>query len=53
MLKEKLFNENRDIEETLNIGWRILSILPESELTRIDPAIIKNFHPKHTQLGTE
>lgn len=39
-------NENRDIEETLNIGWRLLSVLPEPELTRIDPTIIEKFHPK-------
>ena len=41
------FNENRDIEETLNIGWNLLSILPEAELTRIDPSIIDKFHPTH------
>jgi len=41
------FTENRDIEETLNIGWNLLSILPEAELTRIDPSIIEKFHPKH------
>ena len=40
------FNENRDIEETLNIGWSLLSVLPETELTRIDPAIIQKYHPK-------
>jgi len=45
------FDENRDIEETLNIGWRLLSILPEAELARIDPAIIKKYHPHHRQLG--
>ena len=27
--------ESRTIEETLNIGWRVLSILPEEELTRV------------------
>lgn len=27
--------ENRTIEETLNIGWRVLSILPREELTRV------------------
>ena len=40
------FNENRDIEETLNIGWSLLSVLPETELTRIDPAIIQKYRPK-------
>ena len=41
------YTENRDIEETLNIGWNLLSILPETELTRIDPLIIEKFHPSH------
>lgn len=27
--------ENRDIEQTLDIGWELLSILPETELKRI------------------
>ena len=27
--------ENRTIEETLDVGWRILSILPREELTRV------------------
>ena len=31
------FDENRDIEDSLEIGWDLLSILPEDELTRIDP----------------
>jgi V/A-type H+-transporting ATPase subunit B len=41
------FDENRDIEETLDIGWNLLSILPETELTRIDPVIIRNYHPRY------
>jgi V/A-type H+-transporting ATPase subunit B len=41
------YYENRDIETTLNIGWDVLSILPESELARIDPNIITRFHPKY------
>ena len=44
------FNENRDIEDTLNIGWRLLSILPEAELTRIEPSIIKRYHPNYEKL---
>lgn len=39
------FNENRDIETTLDIGWELLSIFPVTELARIDPSIIKKFHP--------
>jgi len=41
------YYENRDIETTLNIGWDLLSILPESELARIDPEILKKFHPNY------
>lgn len=37
-------DEDRDIERTLNLGWELLSILPESEFARIDPDIIKRFH---------
>ena len=40
-------DENRDIDETLDIGWKLLSELPESEFSRIDPAIIEKYHPKH------
>ena len=38
--------ENRDIETTLEIGWELLSELPESEFSRIDPEIIKKYNPK-------
>ena len=41
------YYENRDIETTLNIGWNLLSILPESELSRIDPEILKKFHSNY------
>ncbi|MHA2124508.1 MAG: V-type ATP synthase subunit B [Promethearchaeota archaeon] len=41
------YYENRDIETTLNIGWNLLSILPESELARIDPDVLKKFHPNY------
>ncbi len=33
--------ENRTIEQTLDLGWDLLSNLPEDELTRIDPDLIK------------
>jgi len=40
-------DENRDIENTLDIGWELLSTLPETEFSRIDPKIIEKYHPKH------
>ena len=29
------FTENRSIERTLEIGWKLLSMLPKTELTRV------------------
>ncbi len=34
------FNENRTIEQTLNLGWELLSMLPRKELDRVDDAIL-------------
>ncbi len=36
-------NENRTIEETLDIGWRLLHILPRQELDRIDTKILEKY----------
>ena len=33
------YNTDRSIEETLNIGWKLLSMLPRTELKRIDDKI--------------
>lgn len=38
--------ENRTIEETLDIGWKVLSELPRSELYRINPELIDKYLPK-------
>ena len=40
------FNADRDIEETLNIGWKLLSILPRSELKRIDDEYLDMYYGK-------
>ena len=40
---------NRDIEETLNLGWKLLSILPESELKRVKPEHIAKYLPKRKE----
>lgn len=37
---------NRSIEETLDLGWKLLKILPESELKRIDLKFIEKYLPK-------
>ena len=39
-------DENRSIEETLDLGWELLSILPRSELKRIKPEFIDKYLPK-------
>lgn len=36
-------DENRTIEETLDIGWRLLHILPKEELDRIDTKILEKY----------
>ena len=40
------FEDNRSIEETLSIGWELLSILPKSELKRIKTEYIEKYMPK-------
>ncbi|NLD19823.1 MAG: V-type ATP synthase subunit B [Clostridiales bacterium] len=37
------FTTNREIGETLDIGWELLSILPVSELKRIKPEMIEKY----------
>ena len=39
-------DENRSIEQTLNLGWELLSILPRSELKRIKPEYIEKYLPE-------
>lgn len=36
-------NENRTMEETLDIGWKLLHILPKEELDRIDTKILEKY----------
>jgi V/A-type H+-transporting ATPase subunit B len=37
------FSENRDITQTLNLSWDILSTLPKEELDRLDPSLIEEY----------
>ncbi len=41
-------SENRSIQETLDIGWRLLSILPKEELDRIDTKILEKYYGRQT-----
>lgn len=40
------YNTNRSIEETLDLGWKLLSILPRSELKRIDDKFLDQYYGK-------
>jgi len=37
-------DEDRSIAETLDLGWKLLGILPENELTRISPELKKKYY---------
>lgn len=37
------FTTNRSIEETLNLGWQLLSMLPKSELKRVKEQYIEKY----------
>lgn len=38
------YDEDRNIEKTLDIGWKLLSILPKSELKRIKDEFIEKYY---------
>ena len=38
-------NENRTIEQTLELSWELLASIPEEELSRIDAKYIDKYHP--------
>jgi V/A-type H+-transporting ATPase subunit B len=40
------YDEDRTIENTLNLGWELLSSLPVEQLVRIDRELIQKYHPK-------
>ena len=41
------FTVNRSIEETLDLGWKLLKILPKSELKRIKEKYIEKYLDRH------
>jgi len=40
------YDEDRTIEDTLNVGWELLANLPVEQLVRIDRELINKYHPK-------
>lgn len=38
------FDTNRSMEETLDLGWELLRILPKESLDRIDPEILEKYY---------
>jgi V/A-type H+-transporting ATPase subunit B len=40
------YNTDRSIEETLDLGWKLLRILPRSELKRIPDAMLDEYYDK-------
>ena len=40
------FRSNRSIEETLDLGWKLLRMLPRTELKRISDALLEEYYDK-------
>jgi V/A-type H+-transporting ATPase subunit B len=38
------FDTNRELDDTLDIGWDLLSQLPKEELNRIDEELIEEYY---------
>lgn len=38
------YNENRSIEQSLDLGWKLLSTLPRNELDRVDDKLLDKYY---------
>jgi V/A-type H+-transporting ATPase subunit B len=47
------FDTNRTIEETLSIGWDLLSMLPPEELNRVDEEFIETYYREDERAEVE
>ncbi|MEM0147142.1 MAG: V-type ATP synthase subunit B, partial [Candidatus Micrarchaeaceae archaeon] len=45
-------NERRSIEQTLDIGWELLSMLPEADLTRVKKEHIEKYYKAKAKAST-
>ena len=47
------YDENRSIQQTLDLGWSLLGILGAEELDRMDPELIQKYlHERGDELGS-
>ncbi len=46
------FSNNRSIEETLDLGWNLLSILPKEELDRTDEKLLDQYYDRDKAIAT-
>lgn len=47
------FDEERTIDQTLDLGWKLLAILPREELDRLDDQLLdKHYNPKNAKMFT-
>ena len=37
-------HNHRSIQQTLDLGWKLLGIIPENELTRISPELKQKYY---------
>ena len=42
-LVKQQFDEYRDINQTLDLMWELVKILPKQEINRIDPSILQKY----------
>jgi V/A-type H+-transporting ATPase subunit B len=47
------FDTDRGLEETLSIGWDLLSMLPKEELNRVDEEFIEEYYREDGSEETE
>ncbi len=47
------FHENRTIEQTLDQGWDLLTILPRSEMKRVSDKNLENYYDKYKEKAEE
>lgn len=43
------YNADRSVEETLDLGWKLLGILPKSELKRIKDTLIEKYYKPYEE----